>query len=276
MNNTGKIIVSFILCIFLFIAEILFMTLFNISHGITKTDIINIIEQIDIKNELDEIESYKELKKEINGEILNELVGSQEVENYIKENAKSLYLNTIYNENMKYVSSIELKEQLNNKVDTLIEMNEITPEQKEKINNVLDEITQEIDEQIENVNNENEALQIIRGLISKKTSNYILVGVVLIALLIIAVNRSKAGYFWVGLPTIITGVLFLILALGLEGKIPETAIDIDLKIFVTKYIPSMIKTLKKSSIIMTSLGFLGCTLYTILNYQERSAQDGEI
>ena len=276
MNNTGKIIVSFILCIFLFIAEILFMTLFNISHGITKTDIINIIEQIDIKNELDEIESYKELKKEINGEILNELVGSQEVENYIKENAKSLYLNTIYNENMKYVSSIELKEQLNNKVDTLIEMNEITPEQKEKINNVLDEITQEIDEQIENVNNENEALQIIRGLISKKTSNYILVGVVLIALLIIAVNRSKAGYFWVGLPTIITGVLFLILALGLEGKIPETAIDIDLKIFVTKYIPSIIKTLKKSSIIMTSLGFLGCTLYTILNYQERSAQDGEI
>ena len=276
MNNTGKIIVSFILCIFLFIAEILFMTLFNISHGITKTDIINIIEQIDIKNELDEIESYKELKKEINGEILNELVGSQEVENYIKENAKSLYLNTIYNENMKYVSSIELKEQLNNRVDTLIEMNEITPEQKEKINNVLDEITQEIDEQIENVNNENEALQIIRGLISKKTSNYILVGVVLIALLIIAVNRSKAGYFWVGLPTIITGVLFLILALGLEGKIPETAIDIDLKIFVTKYIPSMIKTLKKSSIIMTSLGFLGCTLYTILNYQERSAQDGEI
>ncbi len=276
MNNTGKIIVSFILCIFLFIAEILFMTLFNISHGITKTDIINIIEQIDIKNELDEIESYKELKKEINGEILNELVGSQEVENYIKENAKSLYLNTIYNENMKYVSSIELKEQLNNKVDTLIEMNEITPEQKEKINNVLDEITQEIDEQIENVNNENEALQIIRGLISKKTSNYILVGVVLIALLIIAVNRSKAGYFWVGLPTIITGVLFLILALGLEGKIPETAIDIDLKIFVTKYIPSMIKILKKSSIVMTSLGFLGCTLYTILNYQERSAQDGEI
>lgn len=276
MKKSGTIIISFILCIILFVAEILFMTLFNISHGIKKTDIITTIEQANIKNELNDIDSYKQLKKEINNELLDELVSSQEVENYVKENIKALYLNALYNENIDYVSSIELKEQLNNKIDILIDLNQIEPEQKEKIISVLDEITQKIDEQIESVDNETEILQIIRPLFNEKTANYILIGVIIIALLIIIINQSKRGYIWVGLPTIITGVLFLILVLGIEGKIPETGIDVEIKNFMINYLPNLLKTMKKSSIIMTTIGFIGCALYTILNYQERSAQDGEI
>ena len=276
MKNPAIVIISIMLSIFLFITEMLFMTSYNISHGITQQNVINIIEQINIKNELNGIDAYKNLKQEINREILDQIFTSQEVENYIKENAKAVYINILYKENMEYISSIELKEQVNNKIEILTEQNEITEEQKEKIMTIIDELTSTIDNQIENINNENEVLQIIRIIFSKKTTNYILIAVAIIALLIFTVNKSKSGYLWTGLPTIITGVLFLILALSIEGKLPETSIDIEIKNFIIKYLPSLIKTLKKSSIIMTSIGFIECALYTILNYQERSAQDGKI
>lgn len=276
MKNPAIVIISIMLSIFLFITEMLFMTSYNISHGITQQNVINIIEQVNIKNELNGIDAYKNLKQEINREILDQIFTSQEVENYIKENAKAVYINILYKENMEYISSIELKEQVNNKIEILTEQNEITEEQKEKIMTIIDELTSTIDNQIENINNENEVLQIIRIIFSKKTTNYILIAVAIIALLIFTVNKSKSGYLWTGLPTIITGVLFLILALSIEGKLPETSIDIEIKNFIIKYLPSLIKTLKKSSIIMTSIGFIECALYTILNYQERSAQDGKI
>lgn len=276
MKNPAIVIISIMLSIFLFITEMLFMTSYNISHGITQQNVINIIEQVNIKNELNGIDAYKNLKQEINREILDQIFTSQEVENYIKENAKAVYINILYKENMEYISSIELKEQVNNKIEILTEQNEITEEQKEKIMTIIDELTSTIDNQIENINNENEVLQIIRIIFSKKTTNYILTAVAIIALLIFTVNKSKSGYLWTGLPTIITGVLFLILALSIEGKLPETSIDIEIKNFIIKYLPSLIKTLKKSSIIMTSIGFIECALYTILNYQERSAQDGKI
>ena len=276
MKNPAIVIISIMLSIFLFITEMLFMTSYNISNGITQQNVINIIEQVNIKNELNGIDAYKNLKQEINREILDQIFTSQEVENYIKENAKAVYINILYKENMEYISSIELKEQVNNKIEILTEQNEITEEQKEKIMTIIDELTSTIDNQIENINNENEVLQIIRIIFSKKTTNYILIAVAIIALLIFTVNKSKSGYLWTGLPTIITGVLFLILALSIEGKLPETSIDIEIKNFIIKYLPSLIKTLKKSSIIMTSIGFIECALYTILNYQERSAQDGKI
>lgn len=276
MKNPAIVIISIMLSIFLFITEMLFMTSYNISHGITQQNVINIIEQVNIKNELNGIDAYKNLKQEINREILDQIFTSQEVENYIKENAKAVYINILYKENMEYISSIELKEQVNNKIEILTEQNEITEEQKEKIMTIIDELTSTIDNQIENINNENEVLQIIIIIFSKKTTNYILIAVAIIALLIFTVNKSKSGYLWTGLPTIITGVLFLILALSIEGKLPETSIDIEIKNFIIKYLPSLIKTLKKSSIIMTSIGFIECALYTILNYQERSAQDGKI
>lgn len=276
MKNPAIVIISIMLSIFLFITEMLFMTSYNISHGITQQNVINIIEQVNIKNELNGIDAYKNLKQEINREILDQIFTSQEVENYIKENAKAIYINILYKENMEYISSIELKEQVNNKIEILTEQNEITEEQKEKIMTIIDELTSTIDNQIENINNENEVLQIIRIIFSKKTTNYILIAVAIIALLIFTVNKSKSGYLWTGLPTIITGVLFLILALSIEGKLPETSIDIEIKNFIIKCLPSLIKTLKKLSIIMTSIGFIECALYTILNYQERSAQDGKI
>lgn len=276
MKNPIITIISFLLCIILFIAEILFMTLFNISHGITKTSITNIIEQVDIKKELNEIETYKELKQEINEELLNELILSQETEKYIKENINTIYQNAIYNENKDYTNSVKLKEELNNKIDSLIGTQEITIEQKEKIVNVIDEIIISIENQMESINDENQMLQIVRILVNKKTTNYMLITVMAISLLIIAINKSKSGYIWTGLPTIITGVIFLILAMSIEGKIPETSIDIEVKNFIINYLPNLLKTLKKSSIVMTTIGFIGCTLYTILNYQERSAQNGEI
>lgn len=276
MKNPGIVIISIMLSIFLFITEMLFMTSYNISHGITKQNVISIIDQINIKKEIKKLDSYKKINQEINEEILDQIILSQELENYIKENEKSIYTNIMYKENMNYINSTELKEQLNNKIELLIEQNEITEEQKDKLLNLIEELTETIDEQIENINNNNEALTIIRVIFSKKTTKYISIAVLVIALLIFTVNKSASGYLWTGLPTIITGVLFLILVLAIEGKLPETSIDIEIKNFIIKYLPSLIKTIKTSSIIMLSVGFIECALYTILNYQERSAQDGKI
>ena len=252
------------------------MTSYNISHGITKQNVISIIDQINIKKEIKKLDSYKKINQEINEEILDQIILSQELENYIKENEKSIYTNIMYKENMNYINSTELKEQLNNKIELLIEQNEITEEQKDKLLNLIEELTETIDEQIENINNNNEALTIIRVIFSKKTTKYISIAVLVIALLIFTVNKSASGYLWTGLPTIITGVLFLILVLAIEGKLPETSIDLEIKNFIIKYLPSLIKTIKTSSIIMLLVGFIECALYTILNYQERSAQDGKI
>lgn len=275
MKNIGITIISFILCIILFISEMLFMTLLSIKKGITKEEIINIIEQVNIKQEIEEIETYKELQQKIDKEILDQLITSQEVEQYIKGNAKAIYLNTIYGEELEYVNSAELKNQLNNKADILIENQKITIEQKTQIINTLNEITKNIDEQIENVKQQKEQIQILKTFIYK-TTNYALICALGISIALIIINKSKIGYLYAGMPTIITGVLFLILVLGLEGRMSEISLDIETQNFIIKYLPHLLKTIKKTSIIMTFLGLIECTLYKILNYQERSVQNGEI
>ena len=267
-------IISFMLCILLFITEILFMTFFNISHGITREEIINIIETIDIKEELNELDTYKQVQEEIKPEILEQLVLSQEVEQYIKQNAEAIYINTIYNENNSYISSVELKKQIDNKINILIEEQQITPEQRDQIIKIIEEITSNIDEQIENINNKNEILKIISVILNSKTANYILIGIISIALIIFWINKSKEGYIWTGIPTLVTGILFLILVLEIEGKLPNISIDIETRNTLKKYLPSMINALKKSSIIMTLIGTVECSLYAILKIQERSELDG--
>lgn len=276
MKNVGVFLISFILCIFLLVSEMLYMVLFNFSHGITRDEIINIIDKADIMDEFSDMDLYNELGNEIGFDVLDELIAVTEVESYVKGNAKALYMNGIYGDNISYQDSIVLKEEISNKISGFIESNQITEEQRDRILSLLDEVIGSLDEQIEIVDSDNLFFEVIRILINKKTANYVLVGVFVISAIILVVNKSKNGYLFIGLPTLITGVLFLILLLAIQGRIPETSIDIDIKNFIVMYLPELLNSLKKSSYLMAIFGLIGCGLYTVLNLQEGSNYDEQM
>lgn len=274
-NKIIKYLFSFILTIILFISEIFLMVQFNISRGITKEDMNRIIDNVNIENEIIETKEYKELEDQINPELLGQIIESEELSNYIKENAKALYSNILYNENNNYINSEELKQFVNNVILEQQELTGITDEDIELINKKIDEMTKEIEKSIGEVEEYKSDLKIISTFLSKKTTTYILGITVLIGATIILINRSKDGYIFVGVTSIIVGVIFLILWLSLSRAINTTGIDEDVIRYVSIYLPNLLKTLKQSSIIMTIIGAIGCITYTVLHYQEVQS-NGEI
>ena len=274
-NKIIKYLFSFILTIILFISEIFLMVQFNISRGITKEDMNRIIDNVNIENEIIETKEYKELEDQINPELLGQIIESEELSNYIKENAKALYSNILYNENNTYINTEELKQFVNNVILEQQELIGITDEDIELINKKIDEMTKEIEKSIGEVEEYKSDLKIISTFLSKKTTTYILGITVLIGATIILINRSKDGYIFVGVTSIIVGVIFLILWLSLSRTINTTGIDEDVIRYVSIYLPNLLKTLKQSSIIMTIIGAIGCITYTVLHYQEVQS-NGEI
>ena len=274
-NKIFKYVISFILCIVLFIAELLFMLQYNISKGIRKQDVIKIIDNVNIEDEFEKLDNYDELEDILGRETLKEIANSEELNKYFKENAKSIYLNLIYGEQNNYSGSLELKEYINNKIDALFELNKITEEQKKEATETMNKTIQEIEDNIETTNKV-DTLHIIEKIMSSKTTTYLLFTTILLTAGIILINKSKTGLIFTGLPTIIVGVLFLILELGLTQKINATGIDEDVMYIINNYLPNLINTLKKTSIMMTIIGFVECALYTVLNYQEVGSNNGEI
>ena len=274
-NKIIKYFFSFILSIVLLIAEIILMIQFNISRGITKEDMNRIIDNVNIENEIIDTHDYKELEDQINPELLGQIIESKELNNYIKENAKALYSNILYNENNTYINSDELKQFVNNVILEQQELIGITDEDIELINKKIDDMTKEIEESIEEVEEYKSDLKIISTFISKKTTTYILGITILIGAIIILINRSKDGYIFAGITTLIVGAIFFILWLSLSKTIITTGIDEETIKYVSKYLPTFLNTLKKSSILMTIIGGIGCVTYTILHYQEVQS-NGEI
>ena len=275
-NKIIKYVISFLLCIILFISEIILLLQFNLSKGINKQDVIKIIDNINIEDEIKELDGYDELEETLEPELLQEIVNSEELNAYVKENAKGIYLKLAYGELTYYSSNQELKEYINNKIEELQELNEITEEEKNNILNIVDEMTTKVENDIKDIRNVDNSFNIIQKFMSSRTTTYLLLTTVLLSVGIILLNKSKMGFLFTGLPTIIAGVLLLILELALTEKINATGIDKRVIYVVNTYLPSIIKTLRKSSIIMTSIGFIECALYTILNYQETGSEDAKI
>ena len=274
-NKIIKYFFSFILSIVLLIAEIILMIQFNISRGITKEDMNRIIDNVNIENEIIETKEYKELEDQINPELLGQIIESEELSNYIKENAKALYSNILYNENNTYINSEELKQFVNNVILEQQELIGITDEDIELINKKIDNMTKEIEESIGEVEEYKSDLKIVSTFISKKTTTYILGITILVAAIIILINRSKDGYIFAGITTLIVGIIFFTLWLALSKTIVTTGIDEEIIKYVSTFLPTFLNTLKKSSILMMIIGAVGCTTYTILHYQEVQS-NGEI
>lgn len=274
-NSFSKYVISFILCAILFVSEILLLVQYNLNKGIKKQDVLKIIDNVNLEDEIKKLDNYDKLQKKINEQVLNEIINSEELNRFVKENAKSIYLKVIYGENVNYISNEQLKKYTSNKVDELQKTNEITEMDKIEILNITDDIIKDIETSIEEISNIDN-MDIIKKIISNKTTKYLILITVLLSFGIILINKSKTGLLFTGLPTIITGVLFLILELSITQKINATGIDRRIIYCVNTYLPDLIKTLKNSSILMTIIGFLECALYTILNYQEVGNNNGKI
>lgn len=274
MKNTVTIIISFFLCILLFITEMLYLTLFNINNIATKKNIIELIDNIDVKKELIKTDKYNE----VTNEVIDELFDTDEIEKYIKDNMKAIYLNTFYNENQEYISSNKVKDEMNTKLEILVAENKITESQKEDITKSINEITEEIDNSIEETNNDI-GKKIIQTVVSKKTTQYILTGIIILSILIYLVNRDEKTLIWTGIPTFISGTLFFLLALSLLGKIDmiEMNINIDTYESINPFFNKITNSLKTSGLIMLGIGTIELIVYTILKFNKiESDNNGKI
>ena len=178
-NKIITYVISFILCVILFVSETLLLIQYNINKGIRKEDIIKIIDNINLEEELKELDNYDELK--LNEEVLNEIINSNELNTYVKENAKSIYLKIIYGENINYINNTELKEYINNKLILLQEQNEITELDKIEILNIIDEIISKVENNIEKTSSIGDT-NIIENIMSNKATIYILIITLLLTL----------------------------------------------------------------------------------------------
>lgn len=265
MKNPIITIINSILMIILLVVEIILLLQINISNGIKKQTVLDIIDNINIKEEIKNQEEYKELKN-INPIIAEEIVTSDEFNTYFKENIKSIYVNIIYNENREYKESENVKNFISNKLEEYQSEN-INEETRIKIENITNSIIEEIDNSIEEIKQEKIGTSILRIIMSKTATYIILTGIILIISLLIIINKIKESLIWIGLPTIITGILFYILSLELKINITEK---------FKPLINDMTKTIKTTSMITLVIGFLTIILYSIQKLMKESEQNGTI
>lgn len=275
MKNTVTIIISFFICIALFVTEMIYLTLYNVNNIATKKNIIELIDNINVKKELIKTDKYNE----VTNEVFDEIFDTEEIKIYIKENMKAIYLNTLYNENKEYVSSDNVKNKINDKLEVLVTENKITELQKEDIMKSTNDIIKEIDNNIEEANNNDLGKKIMQIIISKKTTHYILMGVIVLSSLIYLVNRDEKTLIWTGIPTLTSGLLFVLLALSLLGKIDaiDMNINIDINGTLNPFFDKITNSLKTSGLVMSFIGTIELIGYTILKYKKiESDENGKI
>lgn len=275
MKNTVTIIISFFICIALFVTEMIYLTLYNVNNIATKKNIIELIDNINVKKELIKTDKYNE----VTNEVFDEIFDTEEIEIYLKENMKAIYLNTLYNENKEYVSSDNVKNKINDKLEVLVTENKITELQKEDIMKSTNDIIKEIDNNIEEANNNDLGKKIMQIIISKKTTHYILMGVIVLSSLIYLVNRDEKTLIWTGIPTLTSGLLFVLLALSLLGKIDaiDMNINIDINGTLNPFFDKITNSLKTSGLVMSFIGTIELIGYTILKYKKiESDENGKI
>ena len=259
-------IMNFVLSIALFIISIIFLIQFNIRIGINKKEIIKVLDNYNIKEEITKKGSYEKLEYK-DKMLMNEIISSKEFNEYIKENVKAMYLNIFYDENAEYVDSNKLKSFVNNIIEE---------QEEDNISNVINEIVEEIDNSVKEVKELKGDTKIIRDIFSKKTSTILLIGIILISLIIMLIN-SYEGLIWTGITYIITGSLFLLPILTINGTINIIDVDATTYEFIYKYLITLLKTIKISCSIFTIVGIVEIIIYIIHKYKgEENARDRSI
>lgn len=275
MNKKPTIIVfSIILSFILFFIEIFYLTFLNINKGLKKEEVLNYINNIDIKEILRTTDFHDEIKKEINldKETIDKIMSSSQIETYIKDNTKQLYLALFYKEETPNITSNDIINLVNNNIDDIIRQSniEITEQQKQEILELTQTLAPNIEESIKDIDKVKVEFNNYRKIISSTIPNILLVSIIITSIIIILINKECHDYLlWLGLPTLISGILFLILALSLNGTLNFIQIDNSISITINKWFSSVIKNLTNISTSTVIIGLIPTITYIILRLKKQ-------
>lgn len=266
-----KIIIAFISTLFsigIFISSIFFLSLFNVSHGITKEDVTDIVNQFDIEETLKQFETYNNLDKE-NQKIIIAVFEDEEVEEYIKEIIGNIYTGIIYNKNID-LDTNKLTTLVNDKTEEIQEKYGMTEENIETIKSITKQMENDMNEVVNEKIENSASIQVIRTIFSKKTSYYPLIFVIALSVIVVLINEKYKGLAWAGVPTIIAGALFLLLSLSLDGTI-----KLDGNLMILESIENLTKTIKISSVVYIIIGIIEIAIYEIYKLKENGVIYGK-
>lgn len=249
-------VISFVLCVALFFVEMIYLMLFSVRKGITKEDVINIIDDISITQILDDYDIYNDLMLYDNN-LVSEIIYSDEMSDYIKGNIKAAYSNIFYGESNAYISSNDLLDFVNNKVESI----DLGDYNSSGLLVIINKLVDEFDGDLQVVQESDSFLMIVNDFFSAKTINFLLGMIIVISLIIIFINMSCDSFIWIGLPTMMSGILFLILTLSLSGMIDTIEVDINVFYYVNTFLGNLISKMKFMSILFTIIGSCFSILY---------------
>jgi len=275
MNKNPLItVINMILCFMLFFIEIFYLTFFTINKGIKKEEVLNYINNIDIKEILTTTKIHDEIQKEINldKETIDKIMSSPQIETYIKDNTKQLYLALFYKEEIPNITSNDIINLVNNNIDDIVgESNlEITEEKKQEIIELAKKLSHDIEANMTNIDEIKIEFNNYRKIISTTIPNILVVLIRITSTIIIIINRNSHDYLlWLGLPTLISGILFLIFALSLNGTLNFVQIDNSIYITINKWFSSIIKNLINTSAFTIIIGLISTIMYIILKLKKQ-------
>lgn len=261
--------ISFLLSVGIFVGSVVFLSLYDISHGIKKQNVIEIVDEMEIEEELKQFEVYNKLGKD-KQKIIRKLFEDESVEGYIKETIKNIYIGIIYDEEIN-IEDESLTMIVDKKLEQEIEKYGMTEEDIEIVKNITNQLEKDIKEIKQLELNKKPEIQIIRALFSKKTAYYALAFAIVLSIAVIAISEKYTGLIWSSVPVIASGALFLLLSLSMDGTIQiEGSISLALET-----IDPLIKTIKISSIAYLAVGAIEIIIYEMLKLKENGVTYGE-
>lgn len=266
-----KVLIT-ILSIILFIGICTYLALIISTKVITKDNVKELVKYSDINKILDaDISSsfYKVADdNSVDRGIIDELVNSSDFKELIGEYSGSLVENVLYNSEIKKITSDEIVTITENNLDKSANAMGYTlsKEQKENILGEIDKVAKEFVEVIsnqDNINNETlNNVKVLRTIFSTKTKMIVLIILLIITVLITISNWSIYKFaIWIGIPTMISGAIFISLGYAIGNMITITNYPIELTHFIASNISPIFM---KSGIIVLVIGLIEIVYYKIM------------
>lgn len=274
-KNTSKKIINIVLCIILFIFITSNLILYNINHGIKEKQVINYIENIELKEIIIKTGIYEKIenKLEIDKDTIDKIIDSEEIKKYITNTLTKTYYALKEKTPLPEKTNEEFIKLINENIEKLeIESNiKITDEQKQKILNLIDEKLLELEQQLKKLSMENIDFNKLNTVLKKTLPNLFIISIIILSILIILINRKNQEFFiYLSAPAIVSGVIILFLTLFIDKGINLLNID---SISFNKLINNFIQISNISSMTTLVIGIIEIIIYLILKMKRRSDID---
>lgn len=271
MNNKFFVsCISFICCVLLFFMEISFLLLFSVRNGIKKDSVVNIINDIPVINILKNFDAYNDLSS-FNSDLVFDVIESDEMNYFVKENLKVSYLNVFYGEDISYLSGTDV---LNFAVERAFSYYDSDDSSSIVFFDTIERLINEFEENVCD-NQNNNYFVVINTIFSSTTMNIFMILSVILVIFIILFNMSYDSLIWIGIPTFLSGIMILILTLLLCGTIDGVFLNANIIYYVTKFFGNLIIKMRFVSILFVSIGCCLIIVYYFIKKGYVGVYDGK-